>query len=365
MKYTDKELIQLRNRQLRNKIDLRKLLRVLNIKFKETPKDLYAKCPLGHQRKRTSWSICYDKTSKNFGRFHCFSCGWKGNYITLIRQLLDLDKTEAIKYIRTLFNLGEIFEESLYKMALEEKKIIQEEKENYELVEVKLPEEFKLVSKNSGEFYDYLIDRDINFEMIKKYKMLYCIGAKKKEIKPYNNRVIVPITIDNKVVSFFARIIDKDYTGKQKGLYPPVSFPASHIRLVMFGIDDIDDSLDYGILVEGIFDNIRMQTLNYKNILSVLGNQLTKEKKEFLSKKFEGKDLYVIGDGDDGGKILIDHGKDLQFNCKVHSVYLPEDTDPGDISPSELRKAILRSKHKSKKIIISCDYTINKKRCKK
>lgn len=351
---------------LNKKLNIKKLVKHLHIPIRdENSKEIWAQCPLGHQRRRASWSINHDKHDKHFGVFHCFSCGWKGNWLTLVKELLDMDTDEALEYVKALFGIGEITEDVLYSIALEDKKLAREaEQSQAKIVKYEMPKDFIRITEKNNSYCKYLINRGIALDTVLNNSIMYCDKVTDKYLKRYQKRIIIPITMNGVIASFFGRsILSKEEIEEndiKKGLYPP-SPPASPMRLILYGWDEIDDSLDYGILVEGSLDKLKLQTLRYKNVMAALGNQLSKEKKEMIAKRFNGKRLFVIPDGDEGGEKLKEHCKDLVYDCKVYHIQLPEGNDPCDVNTVVLKQCIInRKKLYEKEVKLQVKYTIRK-----
>lgn len=65
-----------------------------------TPPEIHGRCPMhvertGAQDKHPSWSCNEDS-----GVFNCFSCGYAGPFVTLVEDLLDLDREDAVAWVR-------------------------------------------------------------------------------------------------------------------------------------------------------------------------------------------------------------------------------------------------------------------------
>lgn len=355
----------LKEKVVRNKVDMRKLLRKLDIKFKESGDELWACCPK-HDEKTPSWSINNDKSSKKkFGGHHCFGCGFSGDWIGLVQHVKNCKEKEAIQYVKTLFGIGNISEDALYDLAIDERKIHDDEKEEkFNPYEIEMPPEFKrmrLDSKKAQPYWDYILNRGVLKKTVLSQTGMFCYKMpKEKEHRRYMNRIIFPISYNGLYLSFFARSILPDCPKKWRGLYPPNS-PIKHI---MYGMDDIDRSLDYCITVEGPIDRLRLLSLGYKNILANLGNQVTKQKLEIMKSY---KKVYVIPDGDAGGQELENYCKLLKYNCDVYIIDLPDQEDPASARPQDIKKGFIYRRKitevvKDYKIYI--DYDLSERRNK-
>lgn len=335
----DKFIRSIKLNILKKKIDLRILLKRLDIDFKDQNNELWAKCPF-HDENTPSWSINNDKTSENFAKFKCFGCGEKGDWIKLVMYVKELNESDAINYVKALFGIGNINETQLYKLTIEERKNVKNKTDNIFIPEpIELPKEFlKLYkdNKNALPYWNYIISRNITPEVILDNNLMYCYKAPiKKEHKRYRQRVIIPITYNNIIVSFFARSIDPGCDKKYRGLYPP----NSPIRYIMLGYDQLDYNLDYCIVCEGPIDKLRLESLKYKNVLGNLGNQLTDFKKNIISRF---KKIWVIPDADSGGEILEQYFEMLKFKHEVYVNDLPDGEDPGSANPKDIWKGFVK-----------------------
>lgn len=349
---------------IKKKIDLRLLLQELDIDYKERGGELWAICPF-HLEDTPSWSINNDKTSNVFGKYKCFGCGASGDWISLVRHVKGMTEKEAIDYVKTLFRIGPVDEDLLYQFSIDERKNkSKDDDDDFEFVEIELPPEFKKLSLSDPKakpYWDYLKYRKISVKVALKNQAMYC-SRKPKDPKNrrYMNRIIFPITMNGKIVSFLARTIDKNYKGKLKVLIPP----GAPIARIMYGYDDLDRSLDYCIVCEGPFDRLRLESLGYKNVLANLGNHVTEHKINIVS---QFKRIFIIPDADSGGEVLEDYFKFLKYKNEIYVVDLPPGEDPGSADPLDIRKAFIKCRKitESVKPVIVVDYTIKKEVIKK
>ena len=75
------------------KVDVKKVLESLDIPFKDSPPDYVIRCISGsHSDNNPSLHIDQEE-----GIFKCWSCGYKGNMITLTAQFLGISNSEAVQ----------------------------------------------------------------------------------------------------------------------------------------------------------------------------------------------------------------------------------------------------------------------------
>ena len=187
--------------------------------------------------------------SKDKGTFICFRCGVKGPPLELMKQYCNLDTKEALKalYGETKFKVGLSSlddEDDEIEVKKEEKKpdnfkldLTKLVKKNKTTGELPLPDpmdmasEFKILTSEFVEPYNYLLKRGYTPEIIESLKLLvlpykdfkeawadlekkYGKDQKQKisEIARIQGRIVFPLYIDSLVMGFVAR----DYTGTKE-----------------------------------------------------------------------------------------------------------------------------------------------------
>ncbi len=86
-------------KEIRERSNILDVCNILGIKLNRSHKAI---CPFAdHKEKTASFSI---SPSKNI--FCCFGCGKKGNSITLVQELLNINAYQAAKYINDNLGLG-------------------------------------------------------------------------------------------------------------------------------------------------------------------------------------------------------------------------------------------------------------------
>jgi CHC2 zinc finger/Toprim domain len=383
-------------KKIKKMIDIEVLLKAIGAETKEAKrygKEKWDLCPHpNHKDGSPSWSINMDHESERFGTHNCFSCGFKGNFITLTSIRLthstgkEVTNQQALEFIIKLFSIDGIDEETIYDLVLEERKAIMtntEEEEEKGPKEAELPDEYELVVENKRcPYYKYLTKpiskggRGLSYDLIRKHNIGYCNEGK------YANRIIIPFMQEGKLISFLARSIlppinskkkngkefvvcpeckkmnkygsdecikcDHDLSGyvvkKARARYPK----GSTMEYMLWGIDELDPELDYAIAVEGAMDKARLEQLGYKNLLCLFGNKVSDFQVELLKKhqKKIGKKLriFIFPDADEGGDTLIEFANaKLKYDFPAWVVELPwqpdDWLDPGNASPKQIRSA--------------------------
>lgn len=345
--------------------DVQMILDVLGIKYRRNGiKSLVAKCPNpAHIDKKPSWDINIQKQNKRFCIHSCFSCGFSGDIIGLVETCMGLkNRFQALKFISNLLNKT-LTEEFLYERNLMDKKKFFEIRKIKKL-KFKMPEEWELVNEDD-EYWDYLTGdkRQLTPEIIERAKLGKC------ETGYYRKRVVAPIYFNKEVVFFFARNNDDIRTVAKdaRGWYPKFSKSSYYV----YPYDWLDFDLDYVILVEGVFDCLRLWSMGYKNVVCLFGNKISEIQAQLL---FPFKTIILVPDADgeldlEGGAstkgmLMVQYAHErLIHEHQVKVVWIPEGNDPGDVPEKDLKKAFqkMTSIFKKPKGHTVVDYSISKK----
>ncbi len=287
-------------------------------------------CCLYHDDNNPSMSIDIN----NNGIFKCWSCGAKGNIVTLCMDFLgdhpnkilgldedkDFSKKGSSKHYDFTFRktLQSNREEALFKEMnrLKQKEVtikIQGNLYNINLLKpATLPVELIL----------YLEKRRIYQEFINKFQLKWCkvIEVNKKF---YINRLIIPIVENNKLISLEGR----DYTEKQD---KKIIYGKETTVNTLFNIDNLDFNKPI-IMTEGIMELPTLDMLGYSNYTCLFGATITNRQKDIIKNKIKKlvyipnnpkleneiasrevmKTLHEIKGDDVRFKILPGHYKDL------------------------------------------------------
>lgn len=256
------------------------------------PSELTIKCFSGlHEDKNPSLSLNLDK-----GVFNCFSCGFKGN-IQYFFECLGVTQAPQIQSklgykIKKLQNKLELIR-SKGEVTLPEPNIAV--KHDFKGISAKTLEEFGAFFTDSSGFYDYI-----------------CIPI-------YQHKKL-------KFVEGRYRVLS-DISGKPKYLRKPAQVSVSNI---LFPLDKIEN-FTHIILVEGLFDVLKLHELGYKNSLCIFGTQNFTHAKAKLLDEYGTRMVTILMDGDSSGSVAATKIQKLleQRNIETKIVNLPKDVDPG------------------------------------
>lgn len=383
-------------KKIKKMIDMKVLLKAINaLDAKQTRQfgdELWSLCPdPNHVDGSPSWSININPENDRFGTHNCFSCGYKGNFLTLTAHRLshstgkEVSTQQAAEFITNLFTLDDIDEDTLYSLVLDERNEMfnPEHEELKGPLENSLPDEFELIPMdNDNEYYSYLTGplseggRGLDNILLNKYNIGSCDDGL------YRKRIIIPFMQEGILISFLARSILPPINSKKKNGDEYVICPeckrsnpyrnrecsrceedltmyvvkkararypkGSTMEFMLWPYDDLDPELDYITLVEGAMDKLRLEKLGYKNVLCVFGNKVSDYQVELLIKyqKRINKKLriFVFPDADEGGDTFIEFANaKLKYQFPAWVVELPWQPDnwldPGSATPKQIRSA--------------------------
>lgn len=266
--------------------------------------------------------------------FSCWICGEKGNYEKLLSKLLNISYIEAKQIINPISDLKKALEDRDTKhVKVEEIKKIKK---------FELPAYTKPFIKDSVNIWqeimqDFLIDKyNLAFQDIIDAKLHYCIGGK------YRNRIIIPIYVKGKLVSFLARSWDKN--SNIKYLNCPNEESLINMKKLVYNLDNITKDQNL-IIVEGVFDCIKIKPI-FSNVIATLGTEVTQEQKNLII-NLKAKNLLILADNDINNSSTKEKAKELvdYFSAFTNSKYIEvpfKGKDPADLTKVELANLISR-----------------------
>jgi DNA primase len=341
-------------KEIYSKIDLESVLKKYNISFKtyhsKKGKEFMGLCPF-HDDTTPSFSI-----SQKTGIYNCFVCGG-GDFIKFIKNLENLKTTkETIEFVKRQVGMSEtadvfsIVENSSF-CFFEDESIVEADDDQFN--EIRLP------SSEPADKFFHIVKKRVSLEDIEKYGMRYCVND-----RVFHDRLIIPIYMQGKLVSFAARdmsgkseiwskvkaiLKQKRLTKKEKQrftdkyLYKKILYPfGTPMQRLFFNWDEAIKHKEV-FVCEGIFDALKIIKFGY-NALALLSCHLNSYKTKQLVKHFEK--IYIALDNDDkldvlgqkrnpgqeaAQKIMQEHLTDIQ----VLNLILPLGKDPDDCSKSE------------------------------
>lgn len=217
--------------------------------------DINICCPFCHEHR---YHLGVHKTN---GKLNCWVCGFQGeprkpNMIQLIMVLEDVSYSKA----KSIFD----------KFAYDDE---QEEAVCNKVTEVHLPDEaedFTYTSfiRQRNYALNYLEGRGFGWEHIKRYKLKFCPNGK------YAYRIIVPILVNDKLVSYIGR----DYTEKNNTRYKncPVKDSICTPKQVLYSLDEFEGK--HLRLVEGVTDQWRLGDI----ATALMKNRLSREQRALV-----------------------------------------------------------------------------------
>ncbi len=265
---------------------------ILYVLDPNNPSELKVKCFSGlHEDKNPSLSLNLEK-----GVFNCFSCGFKGN-IQYFFECLGVTQAPQIQS-----KLGYKIKKLQNKLGLIKNKgevrlpeNIISVKHDFKGISSKTLEEFEAFFTDSNGFHDYI-----------------CIPI-------YQHKKL-------KFVEGRYRILS-DVSDKPKYLRKPAQVSVSNI---LFPLDKIEN-FTHIILVEGLFDVLKLYELGYINSLCIFGTQNFTAAKAKLLDEYGTRMVTILMDGDSSGSLAATKIQKLleQRNIESKIVNLPKDVDPG------------------------------------
>jgi DNA primase len=355
--------------QIFSKIDLEKVLIYYGITYKSYPgkkgKEYLCACPF-HDDSTPSFSIQH-----NTGVYNCFVCGG-GDFVKFIKNLEKLNSIkEALDFVKQQIGLSDTVDVfSIVKNSVN--RFVKNEEVQEETIDEQQIKEISLPKSEPAENYFDIVKKRVVLEDIKKYGMRYCVDD-----RIFHERLIIPVYIDNKLVTFAAR----DMSGKaeiwskvknilkhkklskedrqkfiDKYLYKKILYPfGTPMSKLFFNWDEAVKHKEV-VICEGIFDALKIIRFGY-NALALLSCHLNPYKTNVLVNNFEK--IYIALDNDDKEDI---HGnksnpgqeaakkimKDYLTDIQVFNLVLPVGKDPDDCSKDEFDQAFDDSKKMQK-----------------
>ena len=313
------------------KADLIKILEKLNLKnIKPLVDDVMVSC-YRHEDYKPSLGI-----NKYTGIYNCFSCGDKGNLITLVAKQRNISNSEAIKLLykfagirltteRLVVNSKMVYRQ--IKKLLKPKQIKVKKKRIIEpIVRLPLNTTHHLIAG-----IEYFKARGINEAALRNHAITFCTSGF------YKNRAIIPIQDENgRLVSFEAR----DITGmaEQKVLYPK----GSNVNNTLYNLYKTREKKNI-IIVEGMMDAIYLTQRGF-DVVSTYNATVSERQEELLSRYF--RRVYFAYDGDKAGRAgAIKYGPLLDLHLSVYIITLPAGKDPDELTKQEFTELYRKAEH--------------------
>lgn len=268
--------------------------------LKRTGDDIMMSCPLGiHDDHKPSFGINIED-----GRWNCFSCNYSGNSIKSLAKILN--KPELLKYFEYTSSSDLL---NKIKSRLQPQ------------VEFDEPEDYLVDYYKFNYRHDYLEDRGINEETVKKFDIGY---------DPIQKAIVFPIYTDkNELLGFTYRFTES----KNMRYYHEVEKGQT-----VFGANLLQKGTV--IIVEGHIDVLKAYSLGYKNVVGLMGTKMSLKQRKMINKYATSIILALDNDYDrvkNWGKLAtLKIGKSLLEYSDLKVLQYPKNKkDFGDLSTKD------------------------------
>ncbi len=273
------------------------------------------RCPF-HQEKTPSFMVSPERQV-----FRCFGCGESGDAISFLQKMEGLSFPEALKILADRAGVQLQFSNS------KEMTRAKSDKEKVLAINLLAAQFFKaaLWSKFGHEALQYLLDRGLTEEIIKKFKIGYAPPIDQLERtfrqrgfsyqdlsqagspQRFKYRIMFPIfNIFGDVIGFSGRILEnvlpKDVSPHPKYLNTPET-PVFHKSNILYGLNFAKDSIrktKKAIVVEGQMDVAMSHVAGVENVVASSGTALTSEHLKILGRYT--LDIIFAFDEDEAGQ---------------------------------------------------------------
>jgi len=290
------------------------------------------------------------------GFYHCFSTSEHGNIFDFIMKTQNLKFGEAVK---TLANLAGIRPYTFSKLDEEREKNWQKYTSIYSTyINFYHEELFKNMDSKSAK--DYLKERNLTFETVKKFNigyvkknpnfyetlikkfdekilkecgLFYFDEKKNTNVERFRDRIIFPInSITGQPIAIGGRIIQKNsYLAKY------INSPETQFFKKGNNLYNLDNARKFSnlsseiFLVEGYMDVIGLSRSGIENCVANLGTALTDRQISMLNQFFD--EIVICFDSDESGykaavRAAENSIKELQPEKQISFLFLPDGEDP-------------------------------------
>ncbi len=315
---------------------VKKVLSSLGLRWKqETEGQINMCCPF-HGDTSPSFSI-----NTSTGQYFCFnpSCNSVGGLLDLVSKYGNLDEFQALRFmLKCKPNEQEVFMDTLVDLLTEE--------EEFDVFD---PSVIQNLSENlSDRAVEYMAGRGIDKDTLKQFRVGY---SQKKDM------VSIPIYSHTNIP---VGIIGRSIEGKR--------FEYSKntpIAKVWFNLNQARRYSSTAIIVEASMDALKIHQAGFKNVIAILGGQVSDYKLDLLNKYFDKIVIMTDSDGlkkydrcknkkcksgcvghdpgrDAGMKIAAGFTREVMWAAWSSDIVYPHSAkDPGDLTLEEIRQLVM------------------------
>ena len=288
--------------------------------------------------------------------YHCFATSEHGNVFDFVMKTQNLKFGESVRYLANLAGMQPYMFSKQDEEREKKWKIYLSIFNQY----VNFYHDELLKNELYSNVRDYLKDRSLNKDQVKKFKIgyinktpnffeeqkknfstedlletgLYYLDERKKiYVERFKGRIIFPINnISGQPIALGGRIIqNSDYFAKYINS-PETTFFKKGSNL--YNLDQarkLSNKLDNIFLVEGYMDVIGLNKNGIENVVANLGTSLTDKQIFMLNQFFD--DIIICFDGDESGykaalRAAENSIKDLKPEKQISFLFLPHNEDP-------------------------------------
>jgi hypothetical protein len=251
------------------------------------------------------------KLSEEGWSYHCFNCGYTASFI-LGRNL----SYKARKFLSWLnvpqeeierVNLESLKHKSIAGI-LNERQQVANELQGIKFEERDLPPFAELLTLEHDEYWEYVRNRSVPED----YPLM--VQLQTDNVHWTRPHIVVPFTYNNAVVGYSCRFLDNKIPKYINDIQPGY----------VFGTDLQNDSWNYVLVMEGVFDALSV------NGLAVLHAEINDAQVRLI--RSLGKEVIVVPDQDAAGMKLVDRAVELGW-----SVSMPEWPDCKDVNDAVIK----------------------------
>lgn len=307
----------------------------------------YLSCCPFHSEKTPSFVVSKEKQF-----YHCFGCGKSGDVIEFLMEYKNMTYVESIEYLanRAGIKLEEIqYSDEKAKQHELEKKLCSINKDaaiyfHQNLINNKIPLEYLLkrnidisIIKKFGLGYTvnewdslikYLENKGHKIEEIEKTGLIKKRDKTEKYFDTFRNRIMFPIVdVKKRIIGFGGRVLDNSLPKYLNSRESVVFSKGNNMYALNVAKENVKDKSFY--LVEGYMDVIKMHSYGFDTAVAALGTALTQNQINLL--KRYSHNFYICFDSDTAGLKAsfraINMLKRSNFDAKVIVVENAKDPD--------------------------------------